>query len=67
MSNQNGICKEKCNDFPQCQPCRELNENELWKKSFEILLSKGDVYSYDYNAAIAELKLQGFSISQAVV
>lgn len=39
-------------------------ENELWEKAFNIMLSKGDVYSYDFKSAIAELKKLGFSISQ---
>jgi len=42
-------------------------EIELWKKAFNIMLSKGDVYSYDFDSAIKDLKAQGFSINQSPV
>lgn len=41
-----------------------MNTNsDLWRKAFDILLSKGDVYQYDYEAAINELNIKGFSIA----
>ena len=39
-------------------------QDELWEEVFNTLLSKGDVYSYDYKSAITQLQKDGYSITK---